>query len=85
LTPKNDFKKTLVSSQNRQNGEICLQKYLPITGNNISITNRLKQNAIDYQIHLTIENNLKVEQKVIITKTSTTLPPQKKNADDTYA
>jgi len=42
-----------------QNGEICLQNYLPISGN-LSITNYLKQNAIDYHSHLTIENNLKV-------------------------
>jgi len=30
-----------------QNGEICLQKYLPISGK-LSITNSLKQNAVDY-------------------------------------
>ena len=30
-----------------QNGEICLQKYLPISGK-LSITNYLKQNALDY-------------------------------------
>jgi len=35
-------------------GEICLQKYLPISGQ-LSITNQLKQNVIDYQNHLTIE------------------------------
>jgi len=33
-----------------------------------------KTNAIGYQTHLTIENNLKVEIKVIIWKTSTSLP-----------
>jgi len=36
-----------------------MQKYLPITGK-LSITNYLKQNAIDYQNHLTIQNILKV-------------------------
>jgi len=47
-----------------QNGEICLQKYLPISGK-LSITNYLKQNAVDYYgSHLTIENTLKVEKKV---------------------
>ena len=46
-----------------QNDEICLQKYLPISGK-LSITNYLKQNAVDYRSHLTIENNLKVEKKV---------------------
>jgi len=46
-----------------QNGEICLQKYLPISGK-LSITNYLKQNGVDYRSHLTIENNLKVERKV---------------------
>jgi len=45
-----------------QNGEICLQKYLPISGK-LSITNNLKQNAVDYRNHFTIENNLKVEKK----------------------
>jgi len=61
-----------------QNGEICLQKYPPISGN-LSIANYLKQNAIDYQMHLTMENKLKVEISVVISKTSTTLP-SKKNA-----
>ena len=32
--------------------------------NYILITNYLKQNALDYRRHLTIENNLKVEKKV---------------------
>jgi len=43
-----------------QNGEICLQKYLPIRGK-LSITKNLKQNAVDYRNNLIIENNLKVE------------------------
>ena len=46
-----------------QNSEICLQKYLPISSK-LSITNNLKQNAVDYRNHFTIENNLKVEKKV---------------------
>jgi len=54
-------------------GEICLQKYLPISGQ-LSITNQLKQNVIDYQNHLTIEETWR--KKVIILKTSTT--PRKK-------
>ena len=57
-----------------QNGKICLQKYLPISGE-LSITSYLKQNALDYWRHLTIENNLKVEKRYIISKTST--HPQK--------
>jgi len=46
-----DFYHTLRLST--QNGETCLQKYLPISGN-LSISNYLKQNAIDYKSHLTI-------------------------------
>jgi len=46
-----------------QNNETCLQKHLPISGK-LSITNYLKQNAVDYRSHLTIENNLKVEKNV---------------------
>jgi len=60
-----------------QSGKIFLQKYLPISGK-LSITNYLKQNALDYRRHLTIENNLKVEKKYIISKTSTTFPPPKR-------
>jgi len=45
-----------------QNGEICLQKYLPISGK-LSITKYLQQNAADYRSHLTIENNLKIGKK----------------------
>ena len=62
-----------------QNGEICLQKYLPISGK-LSITNYLKQNAVDYRSHLTIGNNLKVEKRYIISKTSTTFSPPQRNA-----
>ena len=36
--------------------------------------NYLRQNAVDYQNRLTIENNLKVEINVAISKTSTTFP-----------
>jgi len=46
-----------------QNGEISLQTYLPISYK-LSITNYLKQNAVDYRSHLTVENNFKVEKKV---------------------
>ena len=56
-----------------QNGEVCLQKYQPISGN-LSFTICSKQNANHYQNHLTIESNLKVEKRIIISKTSTTLP-----------
>jgi len=58
-----------------QNGEICLQKYPPTSGN-LSVTNYLKQKTIDfnYQSHLTIENNLKVEISVVVSQTTTTLP-----------
>jgi len=60
-----------------QNDEICLQKYPPISGN-LSITKYLKQNTIDYKSHLTIVNHLKVKISVVIWKTSTTLPSEKK-------
>ena len=55
--------RSCTSRLSSQNDEICLQKYLPISGK-LSITNYLKQNTVDYQSHLTIENNLKVEKKV---------------------
>ena len=42
-----------------QNGEICLQKYQSISVK-VPITNYSKQNDVDYQCHLTIENKLKV-------------------------
>jgi len=53
---------------------------MPISGK-LSITNCLKQNALDYRRHLIIENNVKVEKQVryIISKTSTTFPPPEKN------
>jgi len=35
------------------------------------------KNATDYENHLTIQNNLKVEKRIVISKTSTTLPPEK--------
>jgi len=52
-------------------------KYLPISGK-LSITSYLKQYAVDYRSHLTIEGNLQVEIRYIISKTSTTFPTQKK-------
>jgi len=61
-----------------QSGKICLQKYLPVSGK-LSITSYLKQNAVDYRSHLTMENNFKVEKRYIISKTSTTLAPTKTN------
>jgi len=61
-----------------QNGEICLQNYLSISGK-LSITNNLKQNAVDYRNHLTIENNLKVEKKVYYFENKHNFPsPQKR-------
>ena len=45
-----------------QSGESCLQKYLPIIGK-LSITNYLKQNAVDYRSHLTIENTVNWKSK----------------------
>jgi len=60
-----------------QNGETCLQEYLPISGK-LSITKYLQQNAVDYRSHLTIENDLKIGKRYIISKTSiTSLPPKK--------
>jgi len=55
-----------------------LQKYLPISGK-LSITNYLKQNAVDYRSHLIIENNLKVEKKGILflKQAQISLPPKK--------
>jgi len=44
-----------------ENGEICLQKSLPIKEKR-SITNYSKQNDFDYQSHLTTENNFNVEK-----------------------
>jgi len=61
-----------------QNDEICLQKYLPII-RKLFITSYLKQNAVDYRSHLTIENDLKVEKRYIISKASTTFHPSQKN------
>ena len=55
--------RSCTSRLSSQNDEICLQKYLPINGK-LSITNYLKQNAVDYRSHLTIENSLKVEKQV---------------------
>ena len=57
-----------------QNGEICLQKYLPISGK-LSITKCLKQNAVVCWSRLTIENILNVEKRCTISKRSTTFPP----------
>jgi len=60
-----------------QNGKICLQKYLPI-GCKLSITNYLKQNAVNYRSHLTIENNLNVEKKVYYFESKHNFPFPKK-------
>ena len=63
-----------------QNGEISLQKYLPISGK-LSVTNYLKQSALDYRRHLTIENNMKVEKRYIIVfrkQAQLSLPHQKR-------
>ena len=57
--------RSCTSRLSSQNDEICLQKYLPISGK-LSITNYLKQNAVDYRSHVTIENNLKVEKKGVL-------------------
>ena len=69
--------RSCTSRLSSQNDEICLQKYLSISGK-LSITNYLKQNAVDYRSHLTIENNLKVEKRYIISKIGTTFTPPKK-------
>jgi len=57
--------RSCTSRLSSKNDEICLQKYLPISGK-LSITNYSKQNTVDYRSHLTIENNLKVEKKSIL-------------------
>jgi len=62
-----------------QNVEICLQKYLPISGK-LSITKYLKQNSVDYRSHLTIENNLKVERKDTLFRKQAQLSLPPKNA-----
>jgi len=62
-----------------QNVEICLQKYLPISGK-LSITNYLKQNSVDYRSHLTTENNLKVERKDTLFRKQAQLSLPPKNA-----
>jgi len=62
-----------------QNGEIYSQKYLPISGK-LSITNYLKENAVDCRSHLTIENNLKVDKKVYYFENKHNFPSHQKNA-----
>ena len=57
--------RSCTSRLSSQNDEIYLQKYLP-TNSKLSITNYLKQNAVDYRSHVTIENNLKVEKKGVL-------------------
>jgi len=59
-----------------QNGEICLQKYLPI-GGKLSLTKFVKQNVVDCWSRLTIEITFEGRRKDI-SKTSTTFPPPKK-------
>jgi len=58
-----------------QNGQICLQKYPPISVK-ISITNYLKQNAIDYQCHLTIR--LRSEKRSYFEKKHNSPRPKKR-------
>ena len=67
--------RSCTSRLSSQSCEICLQKYLPISGK-LSITNYLKRNAVDYRSHLTIANNLKVEERYIISKQAQLLPPK---------
>jgi len=62
-----------------QNGETCLQEYLPISGK-LSITKYLQQNAVDYRSHLTIENDLKIGKKVYYFENKHNFPPPEKNA-----
>jgi len=55
------------------------KKYLPISGKLLT-TNYLKQNAVDCQSYLSIENNLKVEKKVLFFENKHNFPfPTKKN------
>jgi len=61
-----------------QNGEICLQKYVPISGK-LSITKYLQQNAVDYISHLTIENNLKIGKEVYYFENKHNFPSPQKN------
>ena len=62
-----------------QNGELFLHKYLPITSK-LSITNYLKENAVDYRSYLTIENDLKVEKRYILFRKQAQLSLPLKNA-----
>jgi len=55
---------------------MCLQKHLPISGK-LSITNYFLKMLL-IRKHLTMENNLKVKKRYIISKTSTTFPPRQK-------
>jgi len=50
-----------------QKGEICLQKYLPISGNCLKQTLWLSN-------HLTTENNLKVEKRCFFRKEAQLFP-----------
>ena len=43
-----------------------------------TITNYLKQNAVDYRSHLTIDNNLKVEEKVCYLENERNFPHKKR-------
>jgi len=64
-----------------QNGEICLQKDLPISGK-LSVTNYLKQNAVLLSKSFDHKKWLEGRKKVYycISKTSTTFPLLPKNA-----
>ena len=56
----------------------CLAKMAKFVYKNTcpSVTNYLIQNAVDYQSHLTIENNLKVEKKKYYFENKHYFPPQ---------
>jgi len=58
-------------------GEICLQQPLPISGKP-TITKYLKQNDFGYQIHVAVENNLKVKDIINYFKRKRNLPPNKR-------
>ena len=52
--------RSCTSRLSSQNDEMCLQKYLPISG---KLFLKNANSAVDYRSHLTIENNLNVEKK----------------------
>jgi len=62
-----------------QNGEICLQKYLPISGK-LSIANYLNKMLLICQSHLTTDNNLKIEKNVYYFENKHNVPYSTKKA-----